>query len=186
MSDETNSEFDPRFDPAFQRGFDTSIPVAESVPVAPEHAISQPVPETVNSEMVKPAATSATATVAAPPAPSISAKVTTVVPADESRDEDVFPVPGEDAQLFAEPLETNVARNPFLAVLLAVAVILIGGGLWLFFQTGGAFNSSEVLSQGDYQLLLATIDFAPFVALLGAATAVGLIFVLAIEWRKRH
>jgi hypothetical protein len=34
--------------------------------------------------------------------------------------------------------------------------------------------------------LTATINMAPFIALLGAATAIGVLFVFAARWKRRH
>jgi hypothetical protein len=31
----------------------------------------------------------------------------------------------------------------------------------------------------------ATIHMAPFISLLGAATAIGVVFVFAVKWRRR-
>jgi hypothetical protein len=77
-------------------------------------------------------------------------------------------------------------RNPYLLTLGIVAVVLVGAGIWLFARSGAAFNSAEVRSQGDYMSLDATIHTAPFIALLGAATAIGVLFVFASRWRKRR
>ena len=177
MSESTDAEFDPRFDPAFQRGFDTSIPVTESVPEPVPHVLAQPEP-------VTPAPLPA---VVPPPVKTAPVKESAPSPAPAAIDEDVVhPVPEDGAQLFAETAETRSARNPFLVVILAAAVVLIGFGLWLFIQSGTAFNSSQVLSQGDYQALMTANQVAPFIALLGLATAIGLLFVLAIGWRRRH
>jgi hypothetical protein len=77
-------------------------------------------------------------------------------------------------------------RNPFLLILGVVAVVLVAAGIWLFARSGAAFNSREVRSQGDYMSLDATIHTAPFIALLGAATAIGVLFVFAVRWRKRR
>jgi hypothetical protein len=53
-------------------------------------------------------------------------------------------------------------------------------------RSGDAFNSKEVRSQGDYMSLTATIEMAPFIALLGGATAIGVLFVFAAKWRRRR
>jgi hypothetical protein len=42
-----------------------------------------------------------------------------------------------------------------------------------------------VRSQGDYMSLDATIHMAPFIAMLGAATAIGVLFQFAARWQKR-
>jgi uncharacterized membrane protein YidH (DUF202 family) len=83
-------------------------------------------------------------------------------------------------------LESNPARNPFLLFLCIIAIALVAAGVWLFVRSGDAFNSREVRSQGDYMSLDATIHMAPFIALLGAATAIGVLFVFASKWRRRR
>jgi hypothetical protein len=80
---------------------------------------------------------------------------------------------------------SHPGRNPYLLALGVVAVILVAVGVWLFVQSGTQFNSREVRSQGDYMSLDATIHTAPFISLLGAATAIGVVFVFAVKWRRR-
>jgi hypothetical protein len=165
MSDDTRQQFDPRFDPAFQRGFDPATPVVASMPVQ------------------RPAEPAAQARVtAAPPAPAVQqaspppatpdstdALISSYLDAPESDDADAS-APG---------------RNPFLFALGIVAIVLVVAGIWLFVQSGAAFNSRQVRSQGDYMSLDATIHMAPFIALLGGATAIGVLFVFAARWRKK-
>jgi hypothetical protein len=43
-----------------------------------------------------------------------------------------------------------------------------------------------VRSQGDYMSLDASIHSAPFIALLGGATAIGVLFFFASKWRRRR
>ncbi|MDQ1562356.1 MAG: hypothetical protein QOE85_1697 [Actinomycetota bacterium] len=81
--------------------------------------------------------------------------------------------------------DSHPGRNPYLLILGVVAVILVAVGVWLFVQSGAQFNSREVRSQGDYMSLDATIHMAPFISLLGAATAIGVVFVFAVKWRRR-
>jgi len=172
MSDETKSDLDPRFDPAFQRGFDPATPVtppvrsARSTPAAPPVVRvgpppAQPVPE--NSDRRPPESAASETAPAELPSATLDAEQQPAAPGAES-------APG---------------RNPFLLILGVVAVILVGVGIWLFMQAGAGFNSREVRSQGDYFSLSATIQVAPFISLLGVATAIGVVFVFAAKWRKR-
>ncbi len=91
----------------------------------------------------------------------------------------------QDAGEPASPPGSGQARNPFLVVLGIIAVVLVGVGIWLFVQSGNAFNSHEVRSQGDYMTIYATILMAPYISLLGVATAIGVLFLFAARWRKR-
>jgi hypothetical protein len=172
VSDDTNSEFDPRFDPAFQRGFDSAIPIEESVPAPAARVLAQPAP------------------VELAPAPSAAPSTAhpVSVPGGETPQvpEDAAPVLVDQALLLPDSAPSRSNRNPFLLVVLVLAIVLIVGGIVMLVQTGDAFNSSQVLSQGDFNTLASMIDFAPFVSLLGVATAIGLLFVLANSWRKRH
>ena len=161
MSEEKGSGLDPRFDPAFQRGFDQSTPIEHYVPDSPQKKrpeVSLPVVPTAGTDDEPP-----TAAAAAP----IS------LDAPES--------PGRPAVVE----EVSPTSNPFLLVLLIVAVVLIVAGVILFVETGNAFNSSEVQSQGDYMSLNATIEMAPFISLLGGATLIGVLFVFAVRYRRK-
>jgi hypothetical protein len=179
VSDDKDVEIDPRFDPAFQRGFDPSIPIEEYVPAPRPRKVpaAQPSAEPV-----------------APPRPVIAAKPAPLVAAEttEVRESVVSePEPDTDSDDELEPvadpaLDSSPSRNPFLLFLGVIAIALVAAGIWLFVRSGDAFNSKEVRSQGDYMSLTATINMAPFIALLGGATAIGVLFVFAAKWRKRR
>jgi hypothetical protein len=165
MSDDTTQQFDPRFDPAFQRGFDPATPVAASIPA------QRPV-EPATPARVTAAPPAAPAQQVSPPplAPdSTDALISSYLDAPESGDDSSAP-----------------GRNPFLFALGIVAIVLVVAGIWLFVESGAAFNSRQVRSQGDYMSLDATIHMAPFIALLGGATAIGVLFVFAARWRKKR
>ncbi len=161
MSEETSSGLDPRFDPAFQRGFDQSTPIEHYVPDSPQKRR----PEV--SLPVVPAASTGDE----PPTAADAAPVSLDAPESSGR--------------LAPVEEVSATSNPFLLVLLIVAVVLIVVGVLLFVQTGNEFNSSEVQSQGDYMSLNATIETAPFISLLGGATLIGVLFVFAVRYRRR-
>lgn len=186
MSDEKSPEVDPRFDPAFQRGFDQTIPIEESVPrpVQPKVAAAPPVVAPVPTRRPVPAAEPAKPAV--PANPVRTAAVSAPVP-EPVRIHDLDEEPASDEEPVAEITpETAPSRNPFLLFLGIIAVALIAVGIWLFVRSGDAFNSKVVRSQGDYMSLTATINMAPFIALLGAATAIGVLFVFAAKYRGRR
>jgi hypothetical protein len=163
-NDDTRADIDPRFDPAFQRGFDPATPVRERVPAAsrPSTPVSAPVAQpTAQPTPPRPAQQ-----------PPIEPPVVSTLDADETAAEIAT--------------ESSTTRNPYLLLLAVVAVILVAVGVWLFVQSGAQFNTRAILAQGDYMSLEATIQAAPFVSLLGAATAIGVVFVFAAQWRKRR
>jgi hypothetical protein len=170
MSDK-NVDIDPRFDPAFQRGFDQTIPIEEFVPA--------PTPRKSTVAPPAPAPVAAPATVVVPAASPAEA------PAPVDSDGDPIASVPTDPAVDAE-LDSSPSRNPFLLFLCIIAVALVAAGIWLFVRSGDAFNSREVRSQGDYMSLDATIHMAPFIALLGAATAIGVLFVFASKWRRHR
>jgi hypothetical protein len=171
VSDDKNSEVDPRFDPAFQRGFDPSIPIEEYVP--------PPVPRRATAPLAAPAPV-ALVPDAAVPVPA-SATTPAVVASGTSIDDDA----SADEHDSGAELDASPSRNPFLLFLGIIAVGLVVAGIWLFVQSGDAFNGKQVRSQGDYMSLDATIHAAPFIALLGGATAIAILFVFAARWRRR-
>jgi hypothetical protein len=193
MSDDTKPEFDPRFSPAFQRGFDPASPASDSTSNATldptGDSIGDPAVRARLAESAPPAVPNASRIRVAPapgvPAPHSAAEP--VAPGSVSGEVTVEPLTqlGTDADPVPTP-DTQAGRNPFLLALGIIAVVLVGAGIWLFVRSGAAFNSREVRSQGDYMSLDATIHTAPFIALLGAVTAIGLLFVFALRWRRRR
>jgi hypothetical protein len=173
MSDDKSVDIDPRFDPAFQRGFDQSIPIDEFVPEPQPRRTAAPAPA------VAPVAEPKKVIVAPSPVAEIPESGAAVVQDDDSSETAVETVAEPDA-------DSSPSRNPFLLFLVIIAIALVAAGIWLFVRSGDAFNSREVRSQGDYMSLDATIHMAPFIALLGAATAIGVLFVFASKWRKRR
>jgi hypothetical protein len=175
MSDEKNVEVDPRFDPAFQRGFDQTIPVDEYVP--------DPLPRKIATAAAPAAPVVAPPQVAPVPAAAPKVQAASILPAgsefyiDVERDTEPEPDPEPDS---------SPSRNPFLLFLGIISIALVAAGIWLFVRSGDAFNSSDVRSQGDYMSLDATIHMAPFIALLGGATAIGVVFVFASKWKRRR
>jgi hypothetical protein len=179
MSDDTTPQFDPRFSAAFQRGFDPEAVVEKSVP--------EPV---LRPRITEPAARVVPVTEATAAVPPATVPVTVDVAAAATQEVGQQAEFGATSWLDkaeAEPdAQPSTARNPFLLALGLVAVFLVAGGIGLFVASGGAFNSRDVRSQGDYMSLDALVHAAPFVALLGIATALGVLFVFAAKWRKRR
>lgn len=171
MSDDTTPQFDPRFSPAFQRGYPASdLASAPAVPVpgpaVPEVAAQ---PAVLPAVLPNPAVRDNAAAVQSPPsvlaAPSASAAS-----------------PSAPAPRAGDPV-----RNPFLIALGIIAVVFIAAGIGLFVQAGSAFDDpGNIRSSGGYMTLTATMQTAPILALLGAATAIGVLFVFAIRWSGRR
>jgi hypothetical protein len=173
MSDDKSVDIDPRFDPAFQRGFDQSIPIDEFVPEPQPRRTAAPAP------VVPPVVEPKKVVVAASPLAETAEPAAELMGNEAAPETAVETVAEEDA-------DSSPSRNPFLLFLVIIAIALVAAGIWLFVRSGDAFNSREVRSQGDYMSLDATIHMAPFIALLGAATAIGVLFVFASKWRKRR
>jgi hypothetical protein len=169
MSDEKNAEIDPRFDPAFQRGFDQTIPIEEYRP--------DPLPKKAEPAAAPPPVAPSRVAPVTPPAARPEPAIAEVAEPDSDS-----AAAGDAAD--SEP-DASPSRNPFLLFLAIISIALVAAGIWLFVRSGDAFNSKEVQSQGDYMSLDATIHMAPFIALLGAATAIGIVFVFASKWGKR-
>jgi hypothetical protein len=189
MSDRTQSDLDPRFDPAFQRGFDPATAPQQTAPRMNPRVAAPPAPAAAAAPVSAPP-------VARPPAPPANRVTTSAVVDDHAvlsgheLDAADLDAAHPQARLSDTPStgfspDAATGRNPFLIVLGIVAVILVAVGIWLFMQAGVAFNSRAIRSQGDYTSLQATLTVAPFISLLGVATAIGVVFVFAARWRRR-
>jgi hypothetical protein len=189
MSDDKNSGVDPRFDAAFQRGFDQSVPIEEYVP--PPQPRKSAVAESAAPASASSSFAPAPEKVAPRPGPAASPRTPRAAPISSAEPDLVVVAGAEDvderpAEADADAdSDSNPSRNPFLLFLGIIAVALVAAGIWLFVRSGEAFNSAEVRSQGDYMSLDATIHMAPFIALLGGATAIGILFVFAAKYRRR-
>ena len=85
-----------------------------------------------------------------------------------------------------EPVETSRRPNPFLIALAAVSVALIAGGLGAAQSVRGLFTTENISVDLDY-ISLEMIKFAaPLAVALGIATGIGVLFIYAIDWKKRH
>lgn len=75
--------------------------------------------------------------------------------------------------------------NPFLIALAAVALLLIIGGLGAIQQVRTIFAAQDIAVDLDYVSLNMLIFGAPLSIALGVATGVGVLFMYAIDWRRR-
>lgn len=76
--------------------------------------------------------------------------------------------------------------NPFLLALAAVSLLLIVGGVGAIQQVRGIFAAEDIAVDLDYVSLHMLIYAAPLSVALGVATGIGVLFLYAIDWRKRH
>jgi len=175
-------QFDPRFDPAFQRGFGgasgtagsgtgtetgrrSAAPVVQQLP-PPTPVSGYPAPPI--GDVPGPARGQAAA-----PA------VRDGLSGDSSRDDGLFIADdaAEDRRLWT---------NPFLIGLALVAVALVFAGLWMFQVAREPFLGTNANSQADYATLTMLMDLAPLLLVLGAATAIGIVFAFALQWQRRR
>ncbi len=162
MSDD-RSAFDPRFDPAFQRGYDG--PAGEPARTSP----ARPAPE------------ARTAPVRSSPDPRTMPVVASDSggdPAAVSRAPERMPSFDDDA-----PDEERRRVNPWFIALAALSAALILGGLYLVSQLRDLFANTQNSADFDYVVLQVMIIGAPILIGLGIATAIGLLFALALRRR---
>ena len=74
--------------------------------------------------------------------------------------------------------------NPFMIVLLAVSVLLIGGGLYLVVRMRDLFANTQSSTDFDFVTLQVLIGAAPIAIGLGVATGIGVLFIYAIKWDR--
>jgi hypothetical protein len=71
--------------------------------------------------------------------------------------------------------------NPFLIAIGVAAIVFIGGGLYLVSRLRDLFSDTQSTSAIDYTTLQVLMYAAPLVLVLGLATGVGLLFLLAVR-----
>lgn len=76
--------------------------------------------------------------------------------------------------------------NPFLLALAAIALLLIVGGVSAIQQVRGIFDAEDISVDLDYVSLNMLIFAAPLAIALGVATGIGVLFMFAVDWRRRH
>lgn len=146
---------DDRFDPRFDPAF--------------QRGYSGPVPTAVPAP-TRPLAES-------PPRP----------PAVQHRIVDAAPAPRgvvrDDEQ--HDDLDEPAARhpNPFLLALGAVAVLLVGGGLYLLSRLREMFANTQG-ADFDFVTIQALVAGTPIIIGLGLATGIGVLFVYAVRWGR--
>lgn len=162
MSDDAG-KFDPRFDPAFQRGFD-----------GPTRAVAR--------EKLQPTSAVAPSVAITSPPPARAAEPDAVDRVAEGASGQQRIVVEPTDYLDDEP--TGRRLNPFLIALVAAAVVLIGGGLYLTSRLGELFANPGESSQYDYITLQVMTIAAPMLIVLGIATGVGVLFIYAVRWGR--
>lgn len=85
-----------------------------------------------------------------------------------------------------EPAEHRRRPNPFLLALLALSFALIAGGLGAAQSVRGIFETENISVELDYFSLEMVKIAAPLAVALGIAVGAGVLFIYAIDWKKRH
>ncbi len=166
-----DSDFDPRFDPAFQPGYDPS----KHAPETPARA------EAPTRQTKKPDHQAQQQDEYAPPPPSGSARHPVSAPGSPSVSQ-----PSRVEQ--PAPVTTGVTvaprRNPLIITLWILSALLVASGVYglrLISDRVTSLGDSGGFGGADYYLLQSYTVLAPLLIVLGLATAVGTIFVLAVR-----
>ena len=168
--------YDPRFDPAFQRGFEgeTSFPPRQ---VPSSRATSRP------------AAIPAPERIIAPMPPGLGTRPNAQQPVRRVDDEFRPPAQRELLEHYehlerAEVAPVPLRSNPFLIAVLVIAVALIGAGVLIGSRIDLWYN--DVSPDGPGFGLLNMLQFgAPLAIMLGIATVLAVLVILALRWRGR-
>ena len=164
--------YDPRFDPAFQRGFEgeTAYPPRQVTSPPPSRHDARPAPE----RMI------------APIPDELRARPRGQQPSRPSIDE-YRPAPQHvvfDSEVQAEPGPAPLRSNPFLIAVLVLAVALIGAGVLIGSRIDLWYD--DVSPDGPGFGLLNMLQFgAPLAIMLGIATVIAVLVILALRWRGR-
>ena len=182
-------QFDPRFDPAFQRGFGGASGTAGA---AGGSATGTETGRRSAAPVVQqlPPPTPVSGYPAAPPMGDVPGS--TRGPASAAppavRDGGAFDDSRDDGLVIADDTaeDRRLWANPFLIGLALVAVALVAAGLWMFQVAREPFLGTNANSQADYATLTMLMDLAPLLLVLGAATAIGIVFAFALQWQRRR
>ena len=157
-----DTDFDPRFDPAFQPGYDPS----KHKPAAASRAGSgRPTASTTQPDR------------------QVQQPDTYVAPPVSSSDSP--PQPESAAQDDIGPRR----RNPLLVTLWVLSALFVASGVYglrLISDRVTSLGDSGGFGGADYYLLQSYTVLAPLLIVLGLATAVGTIFVLAVRRLPRR
>lgn len=85
------------------------------------------------------------------------------------------------------PLVEEVERggvNPFLVALGALSVLLVAAGVWMASRVSDGYLQQGPSTQVDYAILQVLMIASPLTVLLGVLTAIGMLFVFAVRWRR--
>jgi hypothetical protein len=179
MTTNDSGDFDPRFDPAFQRGFDGTEPRGRRR----EHPRADDARGSIRS-------------------PGDDARGSSRSPGDDARgssrslsDRIEASPPQAPVAATAAPTTTDAASpehaeapsgvNPFVIALAVVSVALVAGGVWGVQAAREPFLRTDAAVDVDYSGLQMLMTFAPMSIALGLATAVGILFLYAVRWRRR-
>ena len=181
MTARPDDDFDPRFDPAFQRGFeqrgagqrrteqsgtdrgaDQPRALAREARRAAAAPVSAPAPAFDASGSAY-----ASAPIAAPPTPS-------AISSDQERAD------------VAADADRPAHKNPFLIALGVLSVALVAVGVWGVQLARQPFLETNLATNIDFVGLQILQMLAPVAIGLGVATAIGILFVLAVGWQKRR
>lgn len=75
--------------------------------------------------------------------------------------------------------------NPFVIALAAAAAVFLGVGIALLSRLREIFSGADSLVGADYPTAMVLIYAAPLLIVLGLATGVGVLFLLAVRWDRR-
>jgi hypothetical protein len=117
------------------------------------------------------------------------------MPAPDNADVGVAPAeaPAETITIApAAPVAPNPApgaprRNPLLVILWTLSALFVASGFYGFRLIGDrvtALGSTGGFGGADYYLLQSYVILAPLLIVLGLATAVGTLFLLAARWKR--
>ena len=163
MSDD-RARLDPRFDPAFQRGYDGPAPTAEPTSVGAAPAASAPI--TAPPSRPEPRTT-----------PREQSAVAAASPIGSATASEPRPMLTPESFVTEEPRRLN----RWMLALGAVSIALTLGGIVLITRLRDLFADTQNSAEFDYVVLQSLIIGAPILVGLGLATAIGLLFVLAVR-----
>jgi len=67
-----------------------------------------------------------------------------------------------------------------------VSVALVVAGVWIIQIARAPFDGTNAAANVDFVFLQILGGLAPAAIALGVATAIGIVFVLAVDWQKRR